>query len=84
MARVLLIVGVVLLIAGVFAFVQGPAENPWSALGWGIPFVLGAAIVALGWRRAATRALRLVSAALLLPHVLGTGFFIAVMAVRLA
>ena len=83
MAKVLLAVGVLLFIVGFWFFAQGPTENQWSLLVWGICFALGAVVVLIGLLRSGTRALRILNGLLLVPHVLFAGFFAVVLVMRL-
>jgi hypothetical protein len=84
MAKILLALGALLLIVGGGVFAQGPSENPWSFLAWGIPFAAGLGAVLFGLRRAGTRALRILNGLLLVPHLLFTAFFALVLVMRLA
>ena len=84
MAKVLLGLGVVLLIAGFIPFFRGPTEDPLSLLWWGVPFIAGAVIVAFGLTRPATRALRIALSVMLVPYILLVGFFAVVVVMRMA
>ena len=84
MAKVLLGLGVILLIAGFIPFFRGPTQDPWSFLWWGLPFILGALIVAFALTRRATRALRIALSVMLVPYILLVGFFAVVVVMRMA